>query len=127
LTPPYKPRKRAGKAPADPLISFCRALPGATEDVKWGNDLIFSVGGKMFAGMPLPDCEPVSFKVDPVVFDTMAGHNGVVPAPYMARHHWLSVTDRKKMPLATLQGLIAESHRLVAEKLPRKTRQTLGL
>ncbi len=95
--------------------------------MKWGNDLIFSVGGKMFAGMPLPDCEPVSFKVDPVVFDTMAGHNGVIPARYMARHHWLSVTDRKKMPLATLQELIAESHRLVAEKLPRKTRQTLGL
>ena len=109
------------------MIDFCRSLPGATEDIKWGHDLIFSVGGKMFAGMPLPECEPVSFKVDPVVFDAMTGHRGVVPAPYMARHHWVSVTNRKKMPLATLQELIVESHRLVAAKLPKKTRTALGL
>jgi predicted DNA-binding protein (MmcQ/YjbR family) len=30
-------------------MELCRSLPGVTEDVKWENDLIFSVGGKMFA------------------------------------------------------------------------------
>jgi predicted DNA-binding protein (MmcQ/YjbR family) len=119
--------KPGTRGPQDPLVEFCRSLPGATEDLKWGNDLIFSVGGKMFAGMPLPECEPVSFKVDPVVFDSITGHNGVIPAPYMARHQWVSVTERKKLPLATLRAMIAESHRLVAAKLPRKTRETLGL
>lgn len=34
---------------AEPLISFCRNLPKATEDIKWGKDLVFSVGNKMFA------------------------------------------------------------------------------
>ena len=32
-----------------PLLAFCRNLPHATQDTKWGNDLCFSIGGKMFA------------------------------------------------------------------------------
>ena len=111
----------------DPLLEFCRSLPGATEDVKWGHDLIFSVGGKMFAGFQLPEAEPVGFKVDDAVFAGLVGYDGVVPAPYMAKHHWVSVTDRSKVPQRTLEKLLAESHRLVAEKLPLKTRKALGL
>ena len=124
---PAKPAKRAAKTPTDPLVAFCRTLPAATEDVKWDNDLVFSVGGKMFTVMSLPDCDRLSFKVDPAVFDTMTGHNGIVPAPYMARHHWVMITDRKKIARSSLEEMIAESHRLVAAKLPRKTRQALDL
>ena len=111
----------------DPLVAFCEALPGATKDVKWGNDLIFSVGGKMFAGFQLPTGQPLGFKVDPLVFSSLVGRDGIVPAPYMAKHYWISVTDRSRVPLATLEDLLAESHRLVAEKLPKKTRRVLGL
>lgn len=45
--------------------SLCRSLPGATEDIKWGADLVFSVGEKMFA--VAGDCTAkggISFKVD---------------------------------------------------------------
>ena len=118
-------KKQGGTA--DPLVRFCRSLPGATEDVKWGNDLIFSVGGKMFAGFQLPEGQPLGFKVDPLVFDTLVGHDGIVPAPYMAKHSWVSVTDRSLVPLATLEELLADSHRLVALKLPAKVRRSLGL
>jgi len=31
------------------IRALCLSFPGATEDVKWGNDLTFSVGKKMFA------------------------------------------------------------------------------
>jgi predicted DNA-binding protein (MmcQ/YjbR family) len=95
--------------------------------VKWGADLIFSVGGRMFAGFQLPDGEPIGFKVDAAVFDNLVGRKGVVPAPYMAKHSWVSVTDRTQIPLAALRSLLAESHRLVAEKLSKKARQALGL
>ena len=119
------PKKRG--AQADPLVAFCETLPGATKDVKWGNDLIFSVGGKMFAGFQLPTGEPLGFKVDPLVFSSLVGRDGIVPAPYMAKHHWVSVPDRTRVPLPTLEDLLAESHRLVAEKLPMRTRRELGL
>ncbi len=30
------------------LRKYCLSFPGVTEDVKWGNDLCFCVGEKMF-------------------------------------------------------------------------------
>ena len=79
----------------------------------------------MFAGFQLPDGEPIGFKVEPRVFDAMTGKNGVIPAPYMAKHSWISVTERKKVPAAKLKELLSESHRLVVEKLPAKARRDL--
>ncbi len=124
---PSTKKKARSQEREDPLVAFCRSLPGATEDVKWGDDLIFSVGGKMFAGFPLSGGDPIGFKVDPLVFASLVGHDGVVPAPYMAKHSWVSVTDRGRLPLATLKDLLADSHRLVASALSRKARQRLGL
>jgi predicted DNA-binding protein (MmcQ/YjbR family) len=120
-------RAKKGGQREDPLVAFCRSLPGATEDVKWGNNLIFSVGGKMFAGFDLPEGQPLAFKVETLAFAALVAHDGIVPAPYMAKHSWVSVTDRAALPQATLEDLLAEAHRLIAEKLPRKTRLALGL
>jgi predicted DNA-binding protein (MmcQ/YjbR family) len=30
------------------LRTICLALPGATEQIQWGADLVFKVGGRMF-------------------------------------------------------------------------------
>ena len=35
-------------AAIDKLRKYCLSLPAVTEDVKWENNLVFSVGGKMF-------------------------------------------------------------------------------
>jgi predicted DNA-binding protein (MmcQ/YjbR family) len=113
--------------PRDPLIAFCRRLPGATEDVKWQKDLIFSVGGKMFAGFQLPDGEPLAFKVDVDAFDALVTRDGIVPAPYMAKHAWVSVPDRSKVPDRELKTLLADAHRLIGETLSKKMRAALGL
>jgi predicted DNA-binding protein (MmcQ/YjbR family) len=118
---------RTSGQPDDPLVRLCRSLPGATEDLKWGDNLIFSVGGKMFAGFDLPELQPLSFKVDPVAFQTLIASPAFAPAPYMARHHWVTVADRDLVPLAMLEELIIEAHSLVASKLSRKARQALGI
>ncbi|MEY2563766.1 MAG: hypothetical protein QOH88_1959 [Verrucomicrobiota bacterium] len=120
-------QKKSRKLSEDPLVVFCRSLPGATEDVKWGKDLIFSVGGKMFAGFPFPGGDPIGFKVEPTVFTSLIGHKGVVPAPYMAKHSWVNVTDRNKLSLRMLKDLLGDSHRLVVSNLSVKMRKTLGL
>ena len=44
---------------------ICKALPEVTEDVKWGHDLCFSVGGKMFAAMDLNPPHALGFKCTP--------------------------------------------------------------
>ncbi|MEK7726838.1 MAG: MmcQ/YjbR family DNA-binding protein [candidate division KSB1 bacterium] len=53
------------------LIQFCRKLPHATEDVKWGSNHVFSIGGKMFAVFDLNDDVSVSFKAAPATFDLL--------------------------------------------------------
>src|SRR6266513_1609391 len=37
----------------DWLREVCLSFPGATEQIQWGSDLLFKVGGKMFAATPL--------------------------------------------------------------------------
>ncbi len=105
--------------------AFCLALPAATHDVKWGADHVYSVGGKMFAVMG-PDGS-MSFKVDDHRFLELTDREGFIPAPYMARAKWVQVKDVKSVPDAELKALVARSHALVALKLTKKMRESLGL
>jgi predicted DNA-binding protein (MmcQ/YjbR family) len=106
----------------------CKALPGATFDIKWGADMCYSVGGKMFAVMGDHSKEgpSISFKVDDHRFLELTDREGFTPAPYMAKHKWVLVKDMKKVSDAELKALIARSHALVAAKLPKKVREALG-
>ncbi|HKV12830.1 MAG TPA: MmcQ/YjbR family DNA-binding protein [Thermoanaerobaculia bacterium] len=115
------------KPTSHPVLDFCRNLPGVTEDVKWGNDLVFSVGGKMFAAFGLPDYEPFSFKVHPAVFGTLTQQEGIRPAPYLAQHSWVSVASLSVLSTEEITALIQESYALVAQKLPKKIREKLGI
>lgn len=111
----------------DPLYDFCRQLPGVTEDVKWENDLVFSVGGKMFAAFQLPEGEPIGLKVDAAVFPVMIQQPGISPAPYLAKHNWVKIATRETLPAETLKDLLRDAHALVAAKLPKKVQALLGL
>src|SRR6185503_2379799 len=35
----------------DSIWTYCLSLRHATQDIQWGNDLLFRIGGKIFAGM----------------------------------------------------------------------------
>jgi predicted DNA-binding protein (MmcQ/YjbR family) len=122
----YDPGMAKPKSP-EPLLDLCRSLPGVTEDVKWDNDLVFSVGGKMFAVFALPDLEKMSFKVEPTLFPVLTARPGIIPAPYMAKHSWISLVDRDALPRQELEELVRESHALVAQKLTKKARASLGI
>ncbi len=111
----------------NPLLDFCRKLPGVTEDVKWEHDLVFSVGGKMFAVFGLPELEPIGFKVEPVLFPVLTQRPGCVPAPYLAKHSWINVATSDVLPRQELEELLRESHALVAQKLSKKARARLGI
>ena len=108
---------------------FCAGLPGATGDVKWGVDLVYSVGGKMFcvAFADRHGKETVSFKVDDDTFLQHTDRKGFIPAPYLARVKWVQVIDLKKVSDAELKSLIRRSHELVAAKLTKKLRGELGI
>jgi hypothetical protein len=69
----------------DNLRQICGALPAATEDVKWGQDRCFCVGGKMFAAVNLEPPHQLGFKCSPETYAELLEREGIVPAPYLAR------------------------------------------
>ena len=108
------------------LRDFCTSLPHVTEDIKWGNDLCFSIGAKMFcvAGMKTP--LSVSFKVKDEEFEEMCARTGIEPAPYVARYKWVLVSEHAGLSEKDWKHYIRQSYELVKEKLPGKLRQSLN-
>lgn len=113
--------------PKDELLDLCRSFTGVTEDIKWSDHLVFSVGGKMFAIFDVSDSEAMRFKVEPALYPILTRQAGVTPAPYLARHSWIKLADAGVLPLPEIKDLLREAHTLAAEKLPRKARVALGL
>lgn len=109
------------------FVALCRSLPGAEEDVKWSNNLVFSVGNKMFAGFGMPDCKSLGFKTPEALFSSLVEQEGIRPHTFMARYFWVEVPDSDIVSAKLLRELLIESHRLVAEKLSAKKRKALGL
>ena len=67
---------------------LCLSMPGATEHVQWGNDLVFKVGGRMFAvaALDADASHRVSFKCSDEQFVVLQECDGVVAAlPLPAR------------------------------------------
>src|SRR5215470_16436153 len=73
----------------DTVRTFCLSLPAVTEDIKWGSDLVFSVGGKMFAAVNTERPHTLSFKCTPEMFAELTERDGIIPAPYLARAKWV--------------------------------------
>lgn len=115
-------------SPAD-FHAFALSLPGASFDVKWGADRVYSVGGKMFAvaGHEGDAAPRYAFKASDVGFEALVAQGIAVPAPYMARAKWVQLTAHDVLPDDELGALVANAHALVAAKLTRKARAELGI
>lgn len=110
------------------LQSICKALPAVAEDIKWGNDLVFSVGGKMFCVAGL-DQSPTSasFKVKDEEFEEMCSREGFKPAPYVAKYKWIWLDDISRMNKKEWQHYAKQSYELVKAKLSAKAKKEAGL
>jgi len=109
------------------LRKICSSLRAVTEDVKWGNDLVFSVGDKMFCAASLEPPFSCSFKVPDDEFDEISNRNGFTPAPYMARAKWVMVTDPSKLNKKDWERYLKQSYELIKIKLTKKLREKLGI
>ena len=112
---------------AEWLREICLAFPGATEQIQWGNDLLFKVGGKMFAVTPLepaPVC--LSFKASPENFAELTERLNIIPAPYLARAQWVALQTRDALSRDELARLLRGSYDMIFGKLPKKTREAIS-
>jgi len=112
---------------AEWLRKLCLSFAGTTEQIQWGYDLLFKVGGKMFAVTPLepaPVC--LSFKASPEKFAELTERQNIIPAPYLARAQWVALQTREAVAHDELAGLLRESYEMVLAKLPKKMQEAIA-
>lgn len=108
------------------LRKFSLSFPGATEDIKWGSDLCFCVGAKMFCVTGADSIAGgLSLKCTPEKFDEMIEREGIDPAAYVGRYKWIHISDRDAVSASELEILLENSYQLVFAKLPKRLRDTI--
>jgi len=113
----------------DWVRSFCLSLPHTTEKIQWVHDLLFCIGGKMYCVVNLePGLSPtrIALKCTPECFAELIEVEGIIPAPYMARNHWVAFTQMDALRQAEIRELIQGSYQLVFNKLPKKLQSQLA-
>jgi len=95
------------------IRNLCLSFPGVTEEVKWRQDRWFSVDNEPFC---ITDSETeggASFKVLEAEFDEMVSREGIIPAPYLDREHWVLVLEYIWLSDAEWAHYIRQSYELV--------------
>jgi predicted DNA-binding protein (MmcQ/YjbR family) len=110
------------------LRACCMSFPGATEQIQWGDDLVFKVGGKMSAVAATNPAAPymLSFKCSDEGFAELLEQDGTAPAPYLARAKWVALERFDFLDDGELKSRLRQAYDLVFEKLPKKQRELIG-
>ena len=106
----------------------CLAFPGATEQIQWGADLVFKVGGKMFAVAATESSarHRLSFKCSNETFAELLETEGIDPAPYLARAKWVALERLDTISDRELEARIRDSYDLVFAKLTKKDQASIA-
>jgi len=101
----------------DAIRAFCLSFPRATENLQWGEELCFKVGGKLFAVVGLGSVpQRITFKCSPETFAELTKREGIAPAAYAGRYKWATLEDLDVLSDAKLREAISNSYRMVAAK-----------
>ena len=113
---------------------FCASLASATYVQQWGGAHVWKVGGKVFAisgwSNGVQHSEPfITFKCTPLSYDILKDQEGMRPAPYLASRgmKWIQVMDHSVIGDDGVRAYISQSHKMIAEKLPKKLKAELAL
>jgi predicted DNA-binding protein (MmcQ/YjbR family) len=113
---------------------FLLGLPHAVETMQWGDNLVFwvgdkAVGGKMFCLLNLDAGAHgvISYSAGPERFVELVEQEGIVPAPYMARIHWVAVDRWDALRNAEWESELRAAHAITLGKLPKGVREVLAM
>lgn len=67
----------------------------------------------------------ISFKCTPEKFSELVERNGIIPAPKVAKFHWVAVETPTALDDEEYEDLVSRSYLLVFENLPRTEQQRL--
>src|SRR5690242_6145495 len=120
---------------AERIRAFLLSLPHVVETMQWGANLVFwvgdkAIGGKMFALINLDDDQNrqvISYSAGPERYAELLELDGVFPAPYMARIHWIAAQRWSVFRAHEWEQQLRAAYDLTFAKLPPKTRTALAL
>jgi predicted DNA-binding protein (MmcQ/YjbR family) len=119
---------------AERVREYLLRLPHVVETMQWGANLVFwvgdkAIGGKMFAVLHLDDHPKavLSFPAGPERYAELLETEGVFPAPYLARAHWVTLRHWAVFRSSELEEQLKFGHGLIYDKLPKRTRDVLTM
>jgi predicted DNA-binding protein (MmcQ/YjbR family) len=118
---------------AERLRAFLLTLPDVAETMQWGETLVYwvgdkTIGGKMFAVISLGAPNSVmSFAAGPEGFAELVEREGIFPAPYLARAHWVALKQWDTLPSNELKELLVRAREIVYARLPKRTKDVLAM
>lgn len=104
----------------DEIRNLCLSFNNVSEEVKWGNDLCFMINRKMFCVACLEPPFKVSFKVLPEEAEELCERNHIIPAPFLARYHWVQVQDENVLAQKEWKHYISQSFGLISSTVKKK-------
>jgi predicted DNA-binding protein (MmcQ/YjbR family) len=107
---------------------YCLAKPGTTEETPFGPDnLVFKVGGKMYALIDIETYRSANLKCDPErAVQLREQYDYVLPGYHMNKKHWNTVLIGTGITVRQLQELIDHSYDLVRASLPKAVQAELS-
>jgi predicted DNA-binding protein (MmcQ/YjbR family) len=108
----------------DFVRALCLSFPHATENMQWGDDLCFKVGGKIFAVLNLRAfAQQLSFKCTSEQFAELVEFEEITPAPYVGRYKWMLLKRLDVLLPSELEALLKQSYEMAAAKARTSNRQ----
>jgi predicted DNA-binding protein (MmcQ/YjbR family) len=119
---------------AEGARSFLLTLPDVVETQQWGDNLVFwvgdkAIGGKMFCLINLSggDHGVVSYSAEPERYAELVEREGLRPAPYFARIHWVAAERWSALRNTEWQDELRAARDRTYAKLPTKVKDALAL
>jgi predicted DNA-binding protein (MmcQ/YjbR family) len=117
---------------AERMRAMLLALPHVTETMQWGANLVFwtcdkTIGGKMFALVDLDGKggPVISYAAGPERFAELVEREGIIPAPYLARAHWVAIERWDVFRPTEWANETTAARNLVFAKLSKRLQSTL--
>ncbi|WP_263383025.1 MmcQ/YjbR family DNA-binding protein [Granulicella arctica] len=119
---------------AERVRAFLLKLPHVVETLQWGDNLVFwvgdkAIGGKMFvlANLEADSKGVISYSAGPTRFAELVEIEGLFPAPYLARIHWIAAHRWDVFRPKEWEHELRGAYDITLGKLPPKTRKILAL
>ena len=111
------------------VYAFCESLPQAEAAFPFDQiNLVFLIGGRIFAHIPLDKPEIIIVKCDPErAIELRERYAGINPAWHFNKKHWNQMELTGSVPTSLIKELIIHSYESVISKLPKKIRTQLNL